>query len=89
MLCITSSGWTLRQEDNLCYQVADGDDDGDDGEYLIMWTKENENYHKQPHQAQQYMEKVILVMISSGPWIEGDVGDDHDCGDDDHDDGGT
>ena len=49
--------------------------------------KENENYHKQPHQAQYYMEnvkeKVMLVMILSGPWIEDDVGDIHDCEEDD------
>ena len=28
-------------------------------------------------------EKVMLVMILSGPWIEDDVGDIHDCEEDD------
>ena len=59
------------------------------GTFVINVKKENENCHKQPHQAQWYMEKVMLVMILSGPWIEDDGGDDHNCGDDDDDDGGT
>ena len=32
---------------------------------------------------------MMLVMILSGPWFEDDVGNDHDCGDDGYDDGGT
>ena len=31
----------------------------------------------------------MLMMISSGPCIEDDVGDDHNCGDNVHDCGGT
>ena len=78
-------GGPCSQEDNLSYQVDD-DDDCHDGDYLLMWKYENENYHKLSGKGK---EKKMLVMILSGPWIEDEAGDDHNCGDDDHDDGGT